>query len=279
MWFAVNAVMPDLQRDWGLPASAVGALTSAVQLGFIAGTLSFALLSIADRHSPRLVFLACALLGAACSALGATGAGGFDGLLLIRFATGFFLAGIYPVGMKMAAGWCPQGLGAALGRLVPDGPHLPRSPRLQWRALGALWSNRGVRASAFGYMWELYALWVLVPAIVGTRLATSGACCLLASWALGAGDAAFALWLEVWGVTVAGDSPQFSALTAANAPREAVGSLLTLVNSIGFAISIVSIELFAQLAPRHPLEALLPWLALGPALGLRMLRPLMATAR
>ncbi|MCD6079107.1 MAG: Major Facilitator Superfamily protein, partial [Ramlibacter sp.] len=52
LWFAVNAVMPDLQRDWGLPATALGTLTSAVQLGFVAGTLVFALLMLADRFSP-----------------------------------------------------------------------------------------------------------------------------------------------------------------------------------------------------------------------------------
>jgi hypothetical protein len=175
-----------------------------------------------------------------------------------------------------------------------------------------------VRASAFGYfghMWELYTLWVLVPAIVGTRLAgaqasaasfavialglvgcvaggllarrfgsarvagvqlaASGACCLLAPLMIDAPGVLFALWLAVWGVTVVGDSPQFSTLTALNAPREAVGSLLTLVNSIGFAISIVSIQLFASLAAQHSIAALLPWLAIGPALGLWMLKPLL----
>ena len=50
---------------------------------------------------------------------------------------------------------------------------------------------------------------------------------------------------------MAGDSPQFSALTASNAPPQAVGSVLTLVNSIGFGISIVSIQLFVMLAQRH----------------------------
>jgi DHA1 family inner membrane transport protein len=49
-WFAVNAVMPSLQLELGLPAAAVGSLTSAVQLGFIVGTLVFALLAVADRH-------------------------------------------------------------------------------------------------------------------------------------------------------------------------------------------------------------------------------------
>jgi MFS family permease len=361
-WFAVNAVMPELQREHGWNAAAVGTLTSAVQLGFIAGTLLFALLAVADRFSPRRVFLLCSLAGAACTLAGAWSAGSFQQLLLWRAATGFFLAGIYPVGMKIASQWFPQGLGAALGWLVgalvlgsasahavralgaalpwsmvfhtvataaalgglllfvalPERPRpAGQGPGLRWRALGSIWSNRKVRASVlgyFGHMWELYTLWVLVPAILATRLAgaalswaafavlgagalgcilggrwarrvgsarvaawqlaLSGLCCVLAPWLLSAGDTLFALWLLLWGITVAGDSPQFSALTAQNAPPQAVGSVLTLVNSIGFGISILSIQLFVTLAERHALATLLPWLGLGPLLGVWALRPL-----
>ena len=75
-------------------------------------------------------------------------------------------------------------------------------------------------------------------------------------------------WLLLWGITVSGDSPQFSTLTARNAPPQAVGSVLTLTNSIGFGISIASILLFVSLAQTISLSALLPWLAMGPALGL-----------
>jgi hypothetical protein len=164
-------------------------------------------------------------------------------------------------------------------------------------------------------MWELYTLWVLVPAILATRLAgaavswaafaviaagfvgcaaggcmarrvgsarvagaqlaASGMCCVATPWLLDAGVAWFSAWLLLWGVTVVGDSPQFSALTARNAPQAAVGSVLTLTNSIGFAISIVSIELFVNLAEHRPLGTLLPWLALGPLAGLVALIPLM----
>ena len=361
-WFAVNAVMPALQRDYGWNAAAVGTLTSAVQLGFIAGTLLFALLAVADRFSPRRVFLLCSLAGAACTLAGAFSAGSFQQLLLWRTATGFFLAGIYPVGMKIASQWFPQGLGGALGWLIgalvlgsasahavraigaalpwtmvfhtvaaaaalggallylalPERPRpAGQGPGLRWQALGSIWTDRKVRASVFGYfghMWELYTMWVLVPAILATRLAgaalswaafaalgvgalgcvaggwwarrigsarvaalqlgVSGLCCLLAPWLLHAADPLFALWLLLWGITVAGDSPQFSALTAQNAPPQAVGSVLTLVNSIGFGISIVSIQLFVTLAERHDLAALLPWLGLGPLLGVWALRPL-----
>jgi len=361
-WFAVNAVMPALQRDYGWNAAAVGTLTSAVQLGFIAGTLLFALLAVADRFSPRRVFLLCSLAGAACTLAGAFSAGSFEQLLLWRTATGFFLAGIYPVGMKIASQWFPQGLGGALGWLIgalvlgsasahavravgaalpwtmvfhtvaaaaalgglllyaalPERPRpAGQGPSLRWQALGSIWTDRKVRASVFGYfghMWELYTMWVLVPAILATRLASatlswaafvvlgagalgcilggrwarrigsarvaawqlslSGLCCVLAPWLLQAGDALFGLWLLLWGITVAGDSPQFSALTAQNAPPQAVGSVLTLVNSIGFGISILSIQLFVTLAEHHDLATLLPWLGLGPLLGVWALRPL-----
>ena len=111
-------MLPDLQSRLGLPDSALGHMTSAVQLGFIAGTLVFAVLAVSDRYSPRATFLACALLGAACNA-SALLAGEHMGLLLgTRFATGFFLAGIYPVGMKIASGWYRHDLGRALGFLV-----------------------------------------------------------------------------------------------------------------------------------------------------------------
>jgi DHA1 family inner membrane transport protein len=110
--------------------------------------------------------------------------------------------------------------------------------------------------------------------VAGTQLALSGVCCLAAPWAIGAPTPLFFGWLVLWGITVSGDSPQFSTLTARNAPPQAVGSVLTLTNSIGFGISIVSILLFVYLAEHVALGALLPWLAIGPVLGLWALRPL-----
>lgn len=366
LWFAVNAVMPDLQRAFGWPATAVGTLTSALQAGFIAGTLVFALLAIADRFAPRRVFLVCALAGAGCTVGAWAMVSDFSSLLAWRFATGFFLAGIYPVGMKIAAQWYTRGLGPALGLLIgalvigsasahalraigdtlpwptlmlgvaalaaaggvslyallPDPPGaVARVTTLQWRALATIVTDARVRSSVFGYfghMWELYTLWVLAPLILATRLegtalswtaflvlgagmlgcvgggwlaprfgsarvagvqlAVSGLCCLLAPWLIGAPDALFYGWLLVWGITVSGDSPQFSTLTARNAPPQAVGSVLTLTNSIGFAISIASILLFVELTRVVPLGWLLTGLALGPALGLWALRPLLREA-
>lgn len=67
LWFAVNAIMPDLQRELGWPEATLGTLTSALQFGFIVGTLVFALLAIADRFAARKVFLICSLAGAICT--------------------------------------------------------------------------------------------------------------------------------------------------------------------------------------------------------------------
>jgi DHA1 family inner membrane transport protein len=362
LWFAINAVMPDLQRQMGWAASDVGRLTSALQLGFIAGTLVFAVLTIADRYSSRRVFLICSLAGALCTLGALFQVESFSALLFWRACTGFFLAGIYPVGMKIAAQWFPKGLGVALGWLVgalvlgsasahgiralttdlpwstvmlsvaglaalgglmlyvcvPEPIQKPsQAKQLQWRALAVVWTDRRVRSSVlgyFGHMWELYTLWVLVPLILATRfegtqlslaafavigvgafgcilggllaqrwgsawvatlqLIISGLCCVLAPWLLDAPLEWMMVWLMVWGVTAAGDSPQFSTLTASNAPPQAVGSVLTLTNSIGFGISIVSIELFTSLSASNNLGSLLPWLGVGPLLGIWAMRPL-----
>ena len=118
LWFAGNAVLPDLQRLWGLSSDALAYMTSSVQLGFIAGTLVFAVLAISDIFSARKIFLICSLLGAFCNASVYLFADGLASLVVFRFLTGFFLAGIYPVGMKIAAGWYQRDLGKAMGFLV-----------------------------------------------------------------------------------------------------------------------------------------------------------------
>lgn len=118
LWFAGNGVMRDLVATFGLSESDVGHLTSVVQFGFIVGTLLFAILSISDRFSPSKVFFSCAVLGALFN-LGVIWEGnGLASILFFRFLTGFFLAGIYPVGMKIAADYYEKGLGKSLGYLV-----------------------------------------------------------------------------------------------------------------------------------------------------------------
>ena len=366
LWFAGNAVILDLQRDWGLAPESLAYVTSAVQLGFVCGTLLFAILMISDRHSPRLVFFFCSLAGGMANLMLLFAPRELAALLMLRFATGFFLAGIYPVGMKIAAGWYREGLGRALGYLVgalvlgtafphllrslgsgftwqqvivgtslfatiggaamllgvPDGPHLAGKSRFDVRAMQRVFASPRFRASAFGYfghMWELYTLWAFLPLLLlayaqrheltlnlswwtflviavgfigcavggvvsvragsarvaALQLAVSGGCCLLSPLMLAAPLPLFLAFLLLWGITVVGDSPQFSALNAENAPREYVGSALTMVNSIGFLITIASIQLASSMLPYIGIEYLFWLLVPGPVIGLWALKPLL----
>jgi MFS family permease len=84
------------------------------------------------------------------------------------------------------------------------------------------------------------------------QLAASGLCCLASPLLFNATPALFIGFLLFWGIVVAGDSPQFSALNASSAPPEQVGSALTIANCIGFAISIVSIQLLNLTASLVP---------------------------
>ena len=118
LWFAGNGVINDLVINFDLQISALGHLTSAVQFGFIIGTLIFAILTIADRFSPSKVFLISALLGSLFNLGVIWEANNLISLLSFRFFTGFFLAGIYPVGMKIASDYYKKGLGKSLGFLV-----------------------------------------------------------------------------------------------------------------------------------------------------------------
>jgi hypothetical protein len=61
LWFAGNAVISDIIRQFSLQPGVLAHLVSAVQLGFISGTLLFAIFTIADRFSPSKVFFICAI--------------------------------------------------------------------------------------------------------------------------------------------------------------------------------------------------------------------------
>lgn len=118
LWFAGNAIVADLATDFELNEAALGHITSAVQCGFIVGTLIYAALMITDRSSPSLVFFISAVLGAVSNLGILISRPELNSLLVFRFLTGFFLAGIYPVGMKIAADHFDKGLSKALGFLV-----------------------------------------------------------------------------------------------------------------------------------------------------------------
>lgn len=110
--------MPELKSALNLSSYALSQVTSAVMIGFVAGTLVFGILSLADRYSPVKLFFISSLAGALTNAAAAWLATDAFSLFLLRFLTGFFIAGIYPVGMKIAADWYEKGLGKALGFLL-----------------------------------------------------------------------------------------------------------------------------------------------------------------
>jgi MFS family permease/adenylate kinase family enzyme len=117
-WFTGTAAGPFLKTLWGLGPGRAAWLTTSVQLGFIAGTLSYALLNVADAFSARRVFAVSALAGAAFNAAFAWPGNAFPTALAFRFLTGVSLAGVYPVGMKIVAQWHRGPLGRPLSRLI-----------------------------------------------------------------------------------------------------------------------------------------------------------------
>lgn len=359
LWFAGNAVVDTLP---GISPNNYAILTSIVQAGFIAGTLIFSLFTVADRFSPARVFFISSVIAAIANSSILVIGKDLTSILVLRFITGFFLAGIYPVGMKIAADLFPQSLGRALGLLVgalvlgTAFPHFVRSqgsglspaavftstsllallggtlifvfvPPTHKQSLGQpvrfstafrSFASKPFRSAAFGYfghMWELYAFWSLLPLIFqlynkttngvlsiyfwsfiiiaagslgcagggllsqkwGSKklafyaLLLSGICCLLAPVLLQLPEAVFLFALVVWGVSITADSPQFSALVAQAAEQETKGTALTLVTSLGFAITIISIQLMKELFAQFGANVL-PVLGIGPLLGLLALK-------
>ena len=131
-WFAASAVAPQLAARWSLDAGGTAALTSAVQLGFVAGTALIAVLNLADVIAARALFAGCALMAAFANA-SLLFAPGFGSALAARFVLGACLAGVYPPAMKMVATWFKQRRGLAIGTLVGTlaigkaGPYLVRA--------------------------------------------------------------------------------------------------------------------------------------------------------
>ncbi len=364
LWFAGNGVLNDLIRVFHLEQNSLASLTSSVQFGFIIGTLVFAIFNIADRFSPSKVFFASAVLASICNLGIVVSSNTITSLLIFRFLIGFFLAGIYPVGMKIAADHFDKQLGKSLGFLVgalvlgtalphllagfstsfpwksviystsslaflggvaillfvPDGPYRKKSSRLQLTAIFQIFKNVKFRAAAFGYfghMWELYTFWAFVPVILGfyldanptpnfnvsflsfsviaigslgcilggylssryptkqiamIALSISGGCCLISPFLYELHPAIFLTLIIVWGFTVIMDSPLFSTLVAKSAPIEMKGSALTIVNCLGYSLTILSIQTIFFLNSYYSFEYLLSILAIGPILGLIALR-------
>lgn len=365
LWFAGNGVMNNLLETFNLQENTLGYLTSAVQFGFIIGTLVFALLSISDRFSPSKVFFVSAILGALFNLGFISENQNLFSLISLRFFTGFFLAGIYPVGMKIATDYYQKGLGKSLGYLVgalvlgtalphllkdilinfswksvlittsslsvfggllmitfvKNGPYRRASTTLDLSICINVFRDVNFRKAAFGYfghMWELYAFWAFIPILlikyqelhsqivfniatlsfsiiaIGSLSCVIGGylsqkfnikktafsflllscfCCLISPlmFQIENGNL-FITFLLFWGMVVIADSPLFSTLVAQNAPPKDKGTALTIVNCIGFSITIISIQILSSLVNFTNSNLIFLVLAVGPIIGLFSLR-------
>ncbi len=118
LWFTGTAVIPQITTLWHSGLALGSWLTIAVQIGFSIGAITFALFNIPDVFSPIKVLVVSAVFAAAANAAFAFLAADPLTAILLRGATGFFLAGVYPVGMKIIAGWFQRGRGLALGIMI-----------------------------------------------------------------------------------------------------------------------------------------------------------------
>lgn len=133
VWFSASAVAPALREAWDISESDASWLTGAVQIGFVVGALGSALFNLADRVSPRLIIAISAFGAAFTNAAVAVVSDGITSAIPLRFLTGVFLAGVYPVGLKLMTSWFERGRGLAVGVLVgaltlgSGAPHLLRA--------------------------------------------------------------------------------------------------------------------------------------------------------
>ena len=366
VWFSASAVVPALRAEWAITQVAAVWLTASVQLGFVTGAVTSAILSLPDRLNPAKLMAACAALAALTTGAFAVAAGSLPVAVPLRFLTGMLLAGVYPVGMKLTASWSPPAvrgrsfgiligaltLGSAMPHLVGGlaalpwrtvmliaaggalvgagvamvgvrtGPEVPGAPaRPEPRPAPAMFGDRRPRLVNVGYlghMWELYALWTWFPAFllagVGSRggpdggvgviafgsvgvagtigclvggwaadrygrpvtastaLMVSGSCCLASPMFFGAAPGWVVLLGVVWGASVIADSGVFSTLLSEVADQRYVGTALTAQTAIGFALTVVSIELVPVVADAVGWRWAFWILAPGPVVGALAMR-------
>ena len=117
-WFSASAVVPSLSQAWSLQDSGRAWLTMSVQAGFVVGSVVSSVFNLADRISSRWLFSITALLAALCTGLIPLVAEGLAIAIILRFLTGLFLTGVYPVGMKIIATWTRSDRGLGIGLLV-----------------------------------------------------------------------------------------------------------------------------------------------------------------
>jgi len=118
LWFSASAVVPSLTAEYGLSAVQASFFTSAVQAGFVVGTLVSAILTLADRIDPRRFFMVSALVAAVANGMILLVEPTSFIVVVLRFVTGACMAGVYPVGMKIASTWAKGDLGLLVAVLV-----------------------------------------------------------------------------------------------------------------------------------------------------------------
>lgn len=118
LWFVSAAIIGDMSREVLISPAIQAAMSSAVQGGFVAGAVLSSVTGVADRFQPRFVFAICALIAAVCNVLLLIVPIGSSTAIVLRAATGACLAGVYPVGMKIAVGWGQRDRGLLVGLLV-----------------------------------------------------------------------------------------------------------------------------------------------------------------
>jgi len=139
LWFVSAAILPEMLRETALSPFRQAALSSGVQAGFVAGALVIAALGLADRYDPRRVFATSAIGAGLANAVFLVAEPGGAISIAARFATGALLAGVYPVGMKIAAGWGVKDRGLLVGLLVGALTLGSASPHLVSLLGGADW--------------------------------------------------------------------------------------------------------------------------------------------
>ncbi len=139
LWFVSAAILPDMLAEAPITPMRQAFLSSAVQAGFVAGALIFAVFGLADRYDPRRVLALSAALAATVNAGLLFAAIGGNLAILLRFMTGALLAGVYPVGMKIAVGWGTRDRGFLVGLLVGALTLGSASPHLVTMLGGADW--------------------------------------------------------------------------------------------------------------------------------------------
>lgn len=227
VWFAATAVAPELRERWGLSPAQSGWLTSVVQLGFVAGTLGAAALNIADLFPSRSYFAVCAVLAA-----GANGAllvgGGYGPALVLRFLTGFFLAGVYPPAMKMASTWFRSGRGLAIGTVV-----------------GALTAGK-----ALPYLIDAIGGVRMAPVVLGTSAAALAAAALVA---VGYRDGPFAFPRRPFSWRLAGEVARLRDLRLVTAGY--LGHMWELYCFWAWIAAFLAASAAARAAAGHPVPA------------------------